>query len=209
MVRKNVLMNMGVCMGVVNSNVYSPKPGVAKLDVGVQTGYVNPDTGKNVVRVLNFVALGETADSVLRNCKKGSVVMLTYRLSEHVVISRNTGVGHFVTEFVIVNVDIRHENHKSQVYYRNEGVLDATFLGIEKVPNTDHVYTVDVVQENPETKATNHFRFFAYGDVAVEIQKNCSKNKPITLVFKIDKAKRARENEKSAYFTNLVVKGIY
>lgn len=209
MVRKNMLMNMGLCMGVVNAPAFCPKPGVAKLDVAIRAERQNPKTKKYPMQVLNFVAYGEMAEQVSQMCKKGCVVWLEYHLEDRLIISRSTGVGKFQTDLVIHQISVRDEKHSSRVCYRNEGVLDGVFLGIEKVPNTESVYTLDVLHTDMQKRRESHFRFYVYGSFGQTVKDSYSKGQPVTVAFKVEKLTKVRENEKSAYFTNLVMERLY
>ncbi len=70
-------------------------------------------------------------------------------------------------------------------------------------------YALDIAHKSRERNMTHHLRFFVYGELGRELKDRYRKGQPVTVVYKIEKVKRQRGNEKSVYFTNLVLERLF
>ena len=196
--------NYGLCQGIVKGAIYRPRDTVAKVNVQIRSNRRHPITKKYEKSLLNFTALGDEVKKVA-DLSDGDVVLIEYHLEERMYINRQTGVADFRDDFIIDDVTVRGKSAEETIPYINKGFLQGVFLGIDRVPGSIGIYTVDMFHIDPLTKHRKNHRLYAFGAFAERLTHFFSKGMPVAVEYKLEKSRHVRKDGETVYFTNCVV----
>lgn len=206
--KKNKILNSGLCQGVLKGQAYFPKENVAKINVKVRTEHKNPKTGKKEIQLLNFVAFGENAEKLEKECADGDLLMIYYHIISKIKVDRITGISRMVIENVIDNFENYSRDEDNRTPYLNRGFYQGFCLSVTKQPNSEGIYILDVVSDNSDVRDRQYFSFTIYGKHGDKIAEAYPRGRRILIEYKQEKSKRLRRDNSAEYFTNLVVERI-
>lgn len=127
-------INSGHCQGIIASDVYSPKSGVALITLKVKSDRVDPDTKRKPVNFIQFVVYDELAEEFIEKGDTGRIVYVHFFLSTNNRKDEN-GVSKFfynrIADRAVFGQIIGDD--MVNVPYLNSGILQGEFAGLKRL----------------------------------------------------------------------------
>ena len=127
-------INSGHCQGIIASDVYSPKEGVALVTLKAKGAKPDSETKKRPLHFIQFIAYDGLAEELLEKGKTGRILYVHFYLSTN---SHKDGNGVFrffynrIADRAVFGQVLGEE--PVNVPYLNSGVLQGEFAGVKRL----------------------------------------------------------------------------
>lgn len=205
MLKLNGSVNVGFCQGILKGPIKVIGPNVASVRIHVIDRRINPITKVPNSHMLCFIVKGELASKLLSDSRYDELILVSYHLGTHFRFNNTIGIGRFETQLEMDSFCYKEKKENGKLSYLNRGYYQCIFLGITPVINSNGIYTVDTVVDDPITGKRKHLPFTVFGYYSEIIEKYYTPGQELLIEYKVERSKNERDDGGVEFFTNCIV----